>query len=118
MEFNFDKELLQNLNADEIIIFSIIKQFKMINKVQLLEIYSKITANKLDKIIRNLIKNKYIFYGKNYTLKIYSGEVLEGKSSIFGREVFQKLPSINLNEIENFEKFKTMTIYKLSLIHI
>ena len=81
MEFNFDEELLQILEANEIIILSIIKHFKIINKVQLLEIYSKITANKLDKIIRTLIKNNYIFFGKNYTLKIYSGEVLEGKSS-------------------------------------
>jgi hypothetical protein len=112
MEFNFNKELLQILNADEIIILSIIKHFKIISKVQLLEIYSKITANKLDKIIRILIKNKYIFFGKNYTLKIYSGDVLEGKSSIFGREVFQKLPSINLNENVNLENFKSMTIYK------
>ena len=112
MEFNFDEELLQILEANDIIILSIIKHFKTINKVQLLEIFSKITANKLDKIIRTLIKNKYIFYGKNYTLKIYSADVLEGNSSIFGSEVFQKLPSINLNEIENFEKFKTMTIYK------
>ena len=112
MEFNFDEELLQILEANDIIILSIIKHFKTINKVQLLEIFSKITANKLDKIIRTLIKNKYIFYGKNYTLKIYSADVLEGNSSIFGRELFQKLPSINLNEIENFEKFKTMTIYK------
>ena len=112
MEFNFDEELLQILEANDIIILSIIKHFKTINKVQLLEIFSKITANKLDKIIRTLIKNKYIFYGKNYTLKIYSGGDLEGNSSIFGRELFQKLPSINLNEIENFEKFKTMTIYK------
>lgn len=112
MEFNFDNKLLQILEANEIIILSIIKHFKTINKVQLLEIYSKITANKLDKIIRNLIKNKYIFYGKNYTLKIYSGEVLEGKCSKFGREVFQKLPSINLNEIENIKKSKSLTIYK------
>lgn len=112
MEFNFDEELLQILEANDIIILSIIKHYKTINKVQLLEIFPKITANKLDKIIRILIRNKYIFYGKNYTLKIYSGGDLEGNSSIFGREVFQKLPSINLNEIENFEKFKTMTIYK------
>ena len=112
MEFNFDEELLQILEANDIIILSIIKHFKTINKVQLLEIFSKITANKLDKIIRTLIKNKYIFYGKNYTLKIYSADVLEGNSSIFGREVFQKLPSINLNEIENFKNAKSMTIYK------
>ena len=112
MEFNFDEELLQILEANDIIILSIIRKFKTINKVQLLEIFPKITANKLDKIIRTLIKNKYIFYGKNYTLKIYSADVLEGNSSIFGREVFQKLPSINLNEIENFKNAKSMTIYK------
>ena len=112
MEFNFDEELLQILEANDIIILSIIKHYKTINKVQLLEIFPKITANKLDKIIRILIRNKYIFYGKNYTLKIYSGGDLEGNPYKIGREPLQKLPSINLNEIENFEKFKTMTIYK------
>ena len=112
MYIEFNDNLLQILDANELIILLIIKQFKSINKVQILDIFSKITPNKLDKVIRVLIKKKLIYYGKNYTLKIYSGDVLEHFPYKYGTLPLQISPTMNVDNFENNLKNKNLSIYK------